>query len=163
MSLGINFLIWLCGFVKFVVYLFESSILRDLFRSLPVSVMSFLLFVFLWMSQAEILKNWKNTYFATNFSKSDIFRWKLVTWSIFRFYIFLFFSKSTSVALIPWDLYLHFCTWQAHFWSNIRESVKIFMLNNSNLWKNFEEHFSEHFRYHIFQIITLKKIISFIR
>ena len=30
-------------------------------------------FVFLWMSLIEILKNLKNTHLATNFSKGDIF------------------------------------------------------------------------------------------
>ena len=55
---------------------------------------------FLLMSQIEILKNFKNTHLATNFSKGDILN--LVTWPTFRFYIFLlFFPKSTSGAVIP--------------------------------------------------------------
>ena len=90
----------------------------------------------------KFFKKIKNTYLATNFSKGDIFCWNLVTWPIFRFYIFLFFSKKNSGAVIPWDIDLHFCTWQGHFWRNIHEAFQMCILNNSNLWKNFEEHLS---------------------
>ena len=67
------------------------------------------------------------------------------TWSrdqFSGFTYFCFFSKRNSGAVIPWDVDLHFCRWQGHFWSNIHESFQIRILNNSNLWKNFEEHLS---------------------
>ena len=107
--------------------------------------------------------NFKKYIFGHKFLKRWHFLLKLGHVTHFRFYIFLFFSKSTSGTVIPWEVDLHFCTWQAHFWNNFRESVKIYILNNTNLWKDFEEHFSEHFRCHIFQIKILKKIVSFIR
>ena len=105
----------------------------------------------------------KKNIFGQNFSKGDISCWNLITWPIFRFYIFLLFSKSTSGAVIPRDVDLHFCTWQAHFCSNVRDSFKIYILNKTNLCKNFKEHFFQHFRCHIVQIKILEKIVSFIR
>ena len=103
-------------------------------------------------------KKFKNIYIWPQISQKVIFSVGTFCW---RFNIFLFFSKSTSDAVIPWDLDLYFCTWQAHFWSNVRGSAKR-IRNNINLWKKFEEHFSEHFRCHIFQLKYWKKV-SFIR
>ena len=105
----------------------------------------------------------KKIHIWPKFLKRRYFPLKLGKATNFRFYIFLLFLKSTSGAVIPRDVDLHFCTWQAHFCSNVRDSFKIYILNKTNLCKYFKEHFFEHFRCHIFQIKILEKIVSFIR
>ena len=97
------------------------------------------------------LKFWKfeKYIFGHKISQKVIFY--VETWSRDQFlgFTFLFFFPRAHKVQLFHEMY---------FWSNIRESFKIYILNSSNLWKNFEEHFSKHFMYHIFQIIILKNM-----
>ena len=74
------------------------------------------MFVFLLLSQIEILKNKKEILIWPQIFQKVIF--SVETWSydhFLDFTYFCFFPKSTSGAVIPEDIDLHFCTWQAHF------------------------------------------------
>ena len=67
-----------------------------------------------------------------------------------------FLSESMSGAVIPWNVYLNICTWGALYWSNLGKFFKMYIFNDVNLWKSFEEHFLEHLRCRIFQFKIMK-------